>query len=151
MSAVMALCRHWPETLLVCSSPLPWLSLLVLGIVWLWQGGYVWIWALAAGSDRPARLAARAYSVKRRAKQEARIALGDLAEPSRGWNAVERDAWTLVLSIADETAPLIFSSSILFSPCPEHDRGGGATASIRMPRMPGRASACRRPCCWASG
>jgi hypothetical protein len=71
------------------------------------QGGYVWIWALAAGSIGLLSWPLW-YSVKRRSKQEARIALGDLAEPSRGWNAVERDAWTLVLSLADETAPLNF-------------------------------------------
>jgi hypothetical protein len=82
-------------------------SLLVLGIAWLWQGGYVWIWALAAGSIGLLSWPLW-YSVKRRSKQEARTALGDLAEPSRGWNVVERDAWTRVLSIADETPPLNF-------------------------------------------
>src|SRR3954464_14784571 len=77
--------RYWREVLLVVLVALPWLSLLVLGTVWLWQGGHVWIWALAAGSlgllSWPLW-----YSVKRRSKQEARTALGDLAEPSHGWN-----------------------------------------------------------------
>jgi hypothetical protein len=27
---------------------LPWLSLFALGIIWLWQGGHVWVWAIAA-------------------------------------------------------------------------------------------------------
>src|SRR5215470_8425734 len=99
--------RHWREGLLVLLVTLPWLSLLVLGVWWLWQGGYVWIWALAAGSI--GLLSWPLWnSVKRRSKDDARTALGDLAEPSRGWNVVERDAWTLVLSIADETAPLNF-------------------------------------------
>ena len=69
-------------------------------VFWLWQGGHVWVWAIAA-----AVLGLLAWplsvSVKRRANQEARLALGDLAAPSRGWNAVERDAWAEVLAIAD--------------------------------------------------
>jgi len=99
--------RYWREVLLVLLVTLPWLSLLVLGVVWLWQGGHVWIWALAAGSIGLLSWPLW-HSVKRRSKQEARTALGDLAEPSRGWNVVEREAWSRVLSIADETAPLSF-------------------------------------------
>jgi predicted GTPase len=86
----------------------PWLSLLILGMVWLWQGGHVWVWAIAA-----AVLGLLAWplskSVKRRASEEARLALGDVAEPSRGWNVVERDAWIEVLAIADTTAPFAFT------------------------------------------
>ena len=99
--------RYWPEILLFLAVALPWLSLLVLGIVWLWQGGHVWLWAIGA-----ALLALLAWplarSVRRRANAEARLALGDLAEPSAGWNVVERDAWTDVLAIADATAPFSF-------------------------------------------
>ena len=72
--------RWWPELLLLLAVVLPWLSLLVLGMVWLWQGGRVWIWAIAA-----AGLGLLAWPlsrmVRRRANAEARIALGDLAEP----------------------------------------------------------------------
>src|SRR5215470_15997946 len=98
---------YWREALLVFLVALPWLSLLVLGIVWLWQGGRVWIWALAA-----AAIGLLSWplwrSVKRRSAQDARTALGDLAQPSREWHVAERDAWSLVLAIADETAPLSF-------------------------------------------
>jgi predicted GTPase len=100
--------RYWPEMLLFLAVALPWLSLLVLGIVWLWQGGHVWVWAVVA-----ALLGLLAWplsrSIQRRANEEARLALGDLAEPSRGWNVVERDAWTEVLAIADATAPFSFT------------------------------------------
>src|SRR5262249_29858788 len=44
--------------------------------------------------------------VRRRAKAEVRVALGDVAEGSRDWNAVEQAAWTQVLGIADATEPL---------------------------------------------
>ena len=81
--------RYWPETLLFMAVVLPWLSLFALGLVWLWQGGHVWIWALAA-----AALGVVAWPlstlVSRRANEEARLALGDLAAPSRSWNSVER-------------------------------------------------------------
>ncbi len=100
--------RYWPETLLFVAVTLPWLSLFALGLVWLWQGGHVWVWAIAA-----AALGLLAWplsiSVKRRANEEARLALGDLAAPSRGWNAVEQDAWTEVLAFADAAAPFSFS------------------------------------------
>jgi len=83
--------RYWPETLLFMAVALPWLSLFALGLVWLWQGGHVWIWALAA-----AALGVVAWPlstlVSRRANEEARRALGDLAAPSRSWNSVERGA-----------------------------------------------------------
>jgi len=100
--------RYWPEMLLFLAVALPWLSLIVLGSVWLWQSGHVWIWSIAA-----AVLGLLAWplsrSVRQRAKSDARLALADLAEPSRGWNAVERDAWAAVLAMADATAPFAFT------------------------------------------
>ena len=99
--------RYWPEMLLFLAVALPWLSLLALGAVWLWQGGHVRVWAIAA-----AVLGLLAWPlarlVRRRANEEARLALGDLAEPSRGWNVVEREAWTEVLATADATPPFGF-------------------------------------------
>ncbi|HMA73406.1 MAG TPA: GTPase [Xanthobacteraceae bacterium] len=100
--------RYWRETLLFLAVALPWLSLLLLGSIWLWQHGYIWVWSLAA-----AALGLLAWplskSIQRRAKRDARIELADLAEPSRSWNAVERDAWSAVLEIADTAAPLTFT------------------------------------------
>jgi uncharacterized protein len=102
--------RYWPEMLLFVAIALPWLSLLAVGTVWLWQGGYVWLWAIAA-----AVLGLLAWPLSRfvrhRADEEARLALGDVAEPSRGWNVVEREAWTEVLAIADATAPFAFTET----------------------------------------
>src|SRR5262249_19540391 len=40
--------RYWQETLLAAMVALPWLSLLAFGLLWLWQSGYVAIWALAS-------------------------------------------------------------------------------------------------------
>jgi uncharacterized protein len=100
--------RYWPEIALFLALALPWLSLFALGLVWLWQGGHVWVWAIAA-----ATLGLLAWplsiSVRKRADEEARLALGDLAAPSQGWNAVEQDAWSKVLAIADATAPFSFT------------------------------------------
>ncbi len=100
--------RYWPEVLLTVAVVVPWLSLLALGIVWLWQGGHVWRWAIAA-----AALSLLAWPlsriVRRRANKEARVALGDVAEPSRGWTTVEQDAWDEVHKIADATEPFAFT------------------------------------------
>src|SRR5262245_38690139 len=100
--------RYWPETLLVLAVVLPWLSLMVLGLVWLWQTQHVLGWALAAGVL--ALLAwPRKRLVRRRANAEARLALGDLAEPSPAWIGREREAWSEVCAIADATAPFSFT------------------------------------------
>src|SRR5215471_17660257 len=100
--------RYWPEMALSLAVALPWLCLAALGAVWLWQSGHVRVFAIAAGvlgllTWPLSRL------VRRRANEEARLALGDLAEPSRNWNAVEQEAWTDVLAIADATAPFAFT------------------------------------------
>src|SRR5579864_6106287 len=50
-----------------------------------------------------------ATSIRRRAKNEARRDLADLAEPSAGWNAAERAAWSAVLQNADTATPLAFT------------------------------------------
>jgi hypothetical protein len=67
-----------------------------------------WAWSLAA-----AMLGLLAWplsrSVRQRAKAEARLALADQAEPSRGWSQGEQKAWTAVLEIADTAAPLSFT------------------------------------------
>jgi uncharacterized protein len=100
--------RYWPEIILFLAAALPWLSLVVLGALWLWQSGHVWVWAIAAAVLGLATWPLARF-VRRRANEEARLALGDLAEPSRGWNVVEREAWTDVLAMADATAPFAFT------------------------------------------
>jgi uncharacterized protein len=100
--------HYWREALLSVAIALPWLCLVVLGSLWLWQGGYFFVWSVAT-----AGLALLAWplsiSVQRSAKGHARVALASLAEPSRCWNSVERDAWAAVLEIADTAAPLSFA------------------------------------------
>lgn len=99
--------RYWREVLLLLLVTLPWLSLVVLGVAWLWQGGHVWAWAVASAAV--GLLAWPLWrAIRRRSKEEARRALSGLAEPSPGWNRIEREAWTDVLAIADNTAPLSF-------------------------------------------
>ena len=98
---------RWPEALLIAAVTLPWLALLALGTLWLWQHRLVWVWAILA-----AGLALLAWPltrlVRRRHNAEMRAALGDRAGPSRAWNTHEREAWPTVLAIADATDPLSF-------------------------------------------
>lgn len=105
MTLTATLRRHWREAVLALVLALPWLSLLALGLVWLWQGGHVLVWAAAAAVLALLAVPLR-LSLRRRAKEEARHGLGDLSEPARGWNAAERDAWAQVLAIADAATPL---------------------------------------------
>lgn len=96
--------RRWPEALLVAAVTLPWLALLGLGTLWLWERGHVWVWAIAS-----AALALLGWPLMRLARRrdnaETRVTLGDRAEPSHAWNVREREAWFDVLTIADATAP----------------------------------------------
>jgi predicted GTPase len=108
VTLIDALRRHWRETALALVVALPWLSLAVLGMVWLWQGGHVLAWAAGAAILALMALPLR-WAVRRQAKAEARVALGDVAEPARNWNLAERDAWAQVLAIADATTPLSFT------------------------------------------
>jgi len=99
--------RRWPEALLITTVTLPWLALLALGTLWLWQRGYVWVWAiLAAAFGLLAWPLTRL--VRRRNNTEMRAALGERTEPSTAWNTGEREAWSGVQAIADATAPLSF-------------------------------------------
>ena len=129
--------RHWPETLLVVAVALPWVTLLVLGMLWLWQTGRVWIWAIVA-----AVLGLLAWPllrlVRRRANAEARLALGDLSEPSRAWTARERDAWSEVLAIASKTdAFLVHRDRAACRQRAPDDRGRVAPLSSQRPHRMG--------------
>jgi uncharacterized protein len=102
--------HYWPEILLVVCVALPWLSLLGLGLLWLWQGHHMWAWAIAAALvGLPAIPLARL--IRRRANAEVRLALSSVAEPARSWTIVEREAWSNVLTIADATTPFSFTET----------------------------------------
>ena len=77
MKLLAKLRSYWPETLLAAAVALPWLSLLALGLVWLWQGNHVWQWALAALVLGMLTWPLTRF-VRRRANAEARIELGEM-------------------------------------------------------------------------
>src|SRR5579862_4602704 len=104
MTRIAAFRRYWPEALLILAIVLPWLSLLVLGMVWLWQSDHFWRWALGA-FILGLLTWPLSWFVRRRANAEARLALGEVAQPLADWHLRERDAWSDVLAIADATAP----------------------------------------------
>ena len=98
--------RNWREVLLALVVALPWLCLVALGGVWLWQGGHVLAWA--AGAVVLGLLAwPLRRAVRRRAQAEARLALR--ADPAPAWTASERAAWDQVLAVADAAEPLSFT------------------------------------------
>ena len=66
MTLVRSLRRHWQEAALTLVLALPWMALLLLGVVWLWQGGHVLAWALAS-----AVLGLLAWPLRRAVKRRA--------------------------------------------------------------------------------
>jgi predicted GTPase len=97
--------RYWREGLLAFLYLLPWLSLGVLGVLWLFQEGHLLPWAIALAVTALLALPLR-YSIKRRTMNKTRgLARGGLG-PENAWVERELDAWRAVEAIADETAPL---------------------------------------------
>ncbi len=103
---VIWLRRFWPEALLAVLLALPWLALLVLGAMWLWDNGRVLEWALASAALVLAGLPLRVF-VRRRA--EARLQPDSTAEPI--WDAEERAAWAKVQTLAEATPILGWDES----------------------------------------
>src|SRR5204863_95274 len=87
--------RYWPETLLIVLVTLPWLSLLALGLVWLWQGGRVAIWALAAAALGRLACGIRYLALLARSSQSAAG-----ARPGDQRNDGGAHAWRALLSTA---------------------------------------------------
>ncbi|MGE0039017.1 MAG: GTPase family protein [Xanthobacteraceae bacterium] len=114
MNLRKALRRYWPETLLVLAVAFPWLSLLALGGIWLWQRGHTWAWAIAAAASGLLawalfRLVRRRTALEQASREPLGEHLGDIAEPSSDWNAREREIWLQVEAIAQATPPFNFT------------------------------------------
>lgn len=102
-----ALRRFWREGLLLALLALPWLALIVLGILWLREHGVLLEFALGAMAAGllawPLRRAIRA-----RARTELAARLAAQQAPDAAWSAIEKQAWADVAAIADaarETDP----------------------------------------------
>jgi predicted GTPase len=97
--------RHWREATLAALLALPWLSLLVLGGVWLWQNEAGLVWGLAI-----AVLGLCAWpiyrSLGRETPEEALIEVAALAQATQGWDKSATEAFAAVRAIA-ETVPAL--------------------------------------------
>lgn len=96
----------WREALLVAVLALPWLSLLALGGVWLWESGRVLEWALGA-----AALALLAWPLRRAVRRRAARRLEETLGPRRRGRdeedtADDLAARALVQARVEEAGPL---------------------------------------------
>lgn len=97
--------RHWLELVLAVLLALPWLSLFLLGFLWLWQNGRTLEWALAAASLGLVGWPLRVFAQRRaRARIAQGLATGDFSEEGR--NTEESEAWAKVLRFAETTPAL---------------------------------------------
>ncbi|MDB5412212.1 MAG: hypothetical protein JWR10_547 [Rubritepida sp.] len=99
--------RHRLELLLAVLLALPWLSLFVLGLLWLWQNHSVLEWALASAALALAGWPLRVL-VRRRAQGRLAAKLTGDGFPETGWNTEESEAWAKVVHFAAEAKPLDF-------------------------------------------
>jgi predicted GTPase len=97
--------RYWQELLLITILVTPVLSLLALGVVWLWQTGRLIEWAFASAALGIVAWPLR-NAIRRRAIESERVEHSALAKPSAEWNAADHDAFEKVLALANNTQPL---------------------------------------------
>jgi uncharacterized protein len=110
MTARPIIRRYWREAALVTVILLPWLALLPLGFLWLWQNSVANWWFLGAAILGVAAFALR-LSIAKTSKIEAE-AMADRASPaSPEWGLREKEAWRLVERIGRETEPLSFTEA----------------------------------------
>lgn len=108
MKLAALLRSYWQELLLGLMVALPWLSLLLFGLLWIWQSGYVAVWALASAVVGLATWPWARY-LRKRAREDARHFLADLSKPSAEWTGLGTDAWADVIALADTTPPFTFA------------------------------------------
>jgi small GTP-binding protein len=101
---------YWRELFLAFVITIPWFSLVILGIVWLWQARQLLPWAGGAAVLGLIAWPLRT-SVHKNARKNARFSPGAVGQPTAGWNAREHDAWGKVEALAESTEPLLFSES----------------------------------------
>jgi uncharacterized protein len=110
MTARPIIRRYWREAALVTVILLPWLALLPLGFLWLWQNSVANWWFLGAAILGVAAFALR-LSIAKTSKIEAE-AMAERASPaSPEWGLREKEAWRLVERIGRETEPLSFTEA----------------------------------------
>jgi uncharacterized protein len=110
MTASPIIRRYWREAALVTVILLPWLALLPLGFLWLWQNSVANWWFLGAAMLGVAAFALR-LSIAKTPKVEAE-AMAERASPaSPEWGLREKEAWRLVERIGRETEPLSFTEA----------------------------------------
>jgi predicted GTPase len=102
--------RNWREATLVAIIVIPWLSLLLLGLLWLWQQGHAIIWLLAAFALGLTAWPLR-RSIRRRAKARVAEDFAVHAKPSPAWGATANAAWEDVTTLAEATPPLGFGDA----------------------------------------
>jgi predicted GTPase len=102
--------RYWREAALLIVILVPWLALLPLGFLWLWQNSAAIWWFLGAALLSVAAFALR-LSIGKTAKDEAEAMAKRASPASLAWGLREKEAWRLVEQIGRETEPLSFTET----------------------------------------
>jgi uncharacterized protein len=102
--------RYWREAALGIVILLPWLVLLLLGFLWLWQQSAAIWWFLGAALVGVVAFALR-LSIAKSAKVEAEVMAERASPASSEWGRRENEAWRDVKQIGRETEPLSFTEA----------------------------------------
>ena len=99
--------RYWPEAILAAALALPWISLIGLGLVWLWQQNALLPWTIGAavlGLAAIPLLPARGRETPAAAKE----AVAAMVPDAPDWDRNAKTALEAVRTIAETATPLTF-------------------------------------------
>lgn len=101
---------YWRELVYASAIVLPWLALLPLGVLWIFEHELA-LWYFGGAALIGALAFVQRLAITRKARAEAGAMAAEASPASPEWGARELAAWRLVEAACDETAPFTFVDS----------------------------------------
>jgi len=99
--------HYWRELAYASAMVLPWLVMLPLGVLWLFERGWILWWAAGTAVLGLSALRQRLV-ITRDARKEAAAIAATASPATREWGPREREAWRIVEATSEATPPFLF-------------------------------------------